>query len=123
MNTNKEKIIYWALTVPFCLVMLGSGLAYLAGVPKIVEMITALGYPAYILKILGTAKVLGSITILTGRFPRIKEWAYAGFTFNLLGAFASHAFHGDPLIHVLVPLIPLALMIGSYVYWKKKEAI
>jgi len=102
--------------------MLGSGLVYLAGIPKIVEMITALGYPAYILKILGTAKVLGSLTILAGRFPRIKEWAYAGFTFNLLGAFASHTFHGDPIGHRIPPLVVLGLMMASYRYWKKGVA-
>ena len=120
MTEKKQSILYWVLTLPFCLCLLASGVAYLAGIPKIVTLITTLGYPVYILKILGTAKVLGSLAILTGLFPRMKEWAYAGFTFNLLGASASHALHGDPIGHALVPLALFGLLMSSYAVWKKR---
>jgi len=80
--------------------------------------ITHPGYPAYLLKILGTAKFLGGIAILQGRFRTLKEWAYAGYTFNLLGASASHALYGDSLVKVLVPIIILAFVLASYRQWK-----
>lgn len=122
MNDKKEKMLYWMFTVPFCLMFLGSGLAFLAGVPRVVQMITELGYPAYVLKIIGAAKLLGVAAVVTGLSPRLKEWAYAGFTINMVGALASHALHGDALGHTLSPLIPLALVICSYAYWKKEVA-
>jgi uncharacterized membrane protein YphA (DoxX/SURF4 family) len=110
--------IYWTVTVSFVLTMMSAGLTYLAGVSFNVEGITHLGYPAYLLKILGTAKLLGGLAILQGRFRTLKEWAYAGYTYNLLGASASHALYGDPFVKVLVPIIILAFVLVSYRQWK-----
>ena len=62
--------------------------------------------------ILGTAKLLGSFALLQTRLPRLREWAYAGFTINLIGATASHLLAGDALGHAIVPaalLVPLAV--------------
>ena len=95
-----------------------SSLMLLAGVASNVEGITHLGYPAYICKILGTAKLLGGIAILYGRFQTLKEWAYAGYTFNLLGATASHAFSGDSLGKIITPVIILGLVLASHRQWK-----
>jgi uncharacterized membrane protein YphA (DoxX/SURF4 family) len=106
--------IYWTVTLLFVVTMMSAGLTYLAGAPFNVEGITHLGYPAYLLKILGTAKFLGGIAILQGRFRTLKEWAYAGYTFNLLGASASHALYGDPFVKVLVPIIILGFVLASY---------
>ena len=89
--------IYWTVTLLFVVTMMSAGLTYLAGASFNVEGVTHLGYPAYLLKILGIAKFLGGIAILQGRFRTLKEWAYAGYTFSLLGASASHALYGDPL--------------------------
>jgi uncharacterized membrane protein YphA (DoxX/SURF4 family) len=110
--------IYWTVTLLFAVTMMSAGLTYLAGASFNVEGITHLGYPTYLLKILGTAKFLGGIAILQGRFRTLKEWAYAGYTFNLLGASASHALYGDPFVKVLVPIIILALVLVSYRQWK-----
>src|SRR5438445_1632155 len=97
------KWIYWAVTLSFVVTMMVAGLTYLAGASFNVEGIARLGYPVYLLKILGTAKLLGGIAILQERFQTFKEWAYAGYTFNLLGASASHSLYGDPFVKVLVP--------------------
>lgn len=110
--------IYWTLTLLFVVTMMVAGVAYLAGASFNVEGITHLGYPVYLLKILGTAKLLGGIAILQGRLQTLKEWAYAGYTFNLLGASASHALFGDPLVKVIVPIMILALVLISYRQWK-----
>jgi uncharacterized membrane protein len=110
--------IYWTVTLLFVLTMMSAGMTYLAGASFNVEGIVRLGYPVYLLKILGTAKLLGAIAILQGRFRTLKEWAYAGYTFNLLGASASHALHGDPFVKVLAPIIILAFVLVSYRQWK-----
>ena len=59
-------------------------------VPDAVAFITQLGYPVYFIPFIGVAKVLGSIAIVVPRFPKLKEWAYAGLTFDLIGAVYSN---------------------------------
>lgn len=110
--------IYWVNTLLLVSTMLAAGVMYLAGAAPVVEGVTQLGYPAYVLKILGLAKLLAGLAILQVWFPTLKEWAYAGYTFNLLGAAASHAFCGDPVIKTVVPLIILGLLLISYRQWK-----
>jgi uncharacterized membrane protein YphA (DoxX/SURF4 family) len=78
------------------------------------EAMAALGYPEYLMTILGVAKILGVIALLIPKTPLLKEWAYAGFTFDLLGAAASHAFNGDAIVEAIVPLVILAIAIASY---------
>ena len=64
--------------------------------------------------ILGVAKILGGIALLIPGVPLLKEWAYAGFTFDLFGAAASHAFVSDPIAEIIVPLVVLSIAIASY---------
>ena len=78
------------------------------------EAMTALGYPDYLMTILGVAKILGVIALLIPGVPLLKEWAYAGFTFDLLSAAASHAFVGDALAEIIMPLVILAIAAVSY---------
>jgi len=115
---RRTKWIYWALTAPFVVTMMLAGLTYLAGASFNLEGITHLGYPVYICKILGTAKLLGGVAILYGRFRTLKEWAYAGYTFNLLGASASHMFSGDSFGKIITPVIILGFVLSSYRLWK-----
>ncbi|KAB8037796.1 DoxX family protein [Silvanigrella paludirubra] len=114
------KIVYWVFTIPFVVLMLFSVFSYFSSAPQAVEGIRSLGYPLYMLKILGTAKLLGVIAILYNKFKTLKEWAYAGFVINLIGAAASHHFSGDPLSKVIVPLVGLVIVLISYFLWKKK---
>ncbi len=85
------KITYWISTVLFALVFATTSFLYLTHSQIITTKLQGLGYPLYVLDILGTAKILGVIALLVPRFPRLKEWAYAGFTFDLIGAFWSHS--------------------------------
>ncbi len=105
---------YWIATALFCAMLGGGGLAYLVRAEYMVENITRLGYPAYFLTILGTAKLLGVLALAAPGRPLLKEWAYAGFAFDLIGATASHALAGDPMGEVVRPLFPLALGAASY---------
>ena len=73
-----------------------------------------LGYPDYLRPLLGIAKLLGAAALITPGRPKLREWAYAGFTFDLLGALASHALSGDSVAHAAPALFALALLIASY---------
>lgn len=118
---NKTKAIYWAATLLFVLPLAWSAVLYFIEAPSMVDTMTHLGYPLYFLKILGTAKILGIAAILYGRFKTLKEWAYAGFTFDLIGASWSHLASGDPFYVALVPLGFLVVLAISYISWKKLE--
>lgn len=123
MNPKTIKIIYWVTTVLFALLMLFSGISQLLSTESGNAVMTGLGYPLYLNMILGVAKVLGAIAILQNKFKAIKEWAYAGFTFDLIGASASFLLNGDGIGPALSVLPPLIVMIVSYWSWKKMERI
>ena len=115
---KKTKALYWIFTLLFSIPMLASGIAYLAAVDPVVQGMAHLGYPPYLVRFLGVAKLLGALTVLFGTFPRIKEWAYAGFVFNLAGAFYSHISSGDGP-KAFLPVIILVFELLSYFHWKK----
>ena len=111
---NTKTIGYWATTGIFCAALGFGGVMSLTGGGSMREEVTGLGFPEYMLTILGVAKVLGVAALLAPGMPRLKEWAYAGFTFDLLGATASHAFAGDPAGETLKPLVMLGVAAASY---------
>ncbi|MDP3882357.1 MAG: DoxX family protein [Nanoarchaeota archaeon] len=119
MRQKTIKITYWIVTIIFGLGMLFSGISELVGSKQGNEVILQLGYPLYINTILGIAKILGVIAIWQTKFKTIKEWAYAGFTFDIVGAGASFALNGDGLLSTLSVLPFLVVLIISYVLWKK----
>ena len=120
MKPKTIKIIYWVSTILFVLANLFSGITSIMQTEPGVELMKGLGYASYVLVILGVAKVLGSIALLQDKYRTLKEWAYAGFTFDILGASASFAFTMSPISAVISPLIFLAVMFVSYFSWKKK---
>ena len=105
---------YWATTGLLALAFAAGGLADLSMSPQVIEGMTHLGYPAYFAAILGVWKVLAPIALLAPRFPRLKEWAYAGIVFDLTGAAASHAAMHDGAGKVITPLVLLALAAASW---------
>ena len=114
----KTRWIYWISTGLFALAMTASGLIELMRSPEMVAGFQQLGYPLYLMTILGVAKLLGA----SPRWRTLTEWAYAGFTFDLLGASASHAFSGDPAAKVIAPLVFLGLMSVSYTLFRKQHS-
>ena len=110
----QESKGYWITTGLFCAALTFSGLAHALGLGPIPEAMKALGYPPYVSTLLGVAKLAGVVALLAPGHPILKEWAYAGFTFNLLGAFASHLFAGDPIVEALPPLALLGMAAASY---------
>jgi uncharacterized membrane protein YphA (DoxX/SURF4 family) len=99
-----KTLLYWPSTLFLTVVLLWTGSRYLIGAPLFADKIAHLGYPHYVLLILGIWKILAGVVILIKGFPRLKEWAYAGIIFELTGASASHAFVGDAAVYILVPL-------------------
>jgi DoxX-like family len=83
---KKTRIFYWIVTGLFLLMMLFSGISSLVSGPKAVEFFKMLELPAYLISFLSVAKILGVIVVLIPGFPRLKEWAYAGLMFDLIGA-------------------------------------
>lgn len=116
-----KTIAYWLTTGLFALAMSASAYFELSQSEQMVQGFQHLGYPLYLLTILGVAKALGVVALLVPRFPRLKEWAYAGFTFDLLGASASHGFSGDPIANVISPLVFLGLLGVSYWLWHSRS--
>jgi hypothetical protein len=118
MNSRAKSIVYWTTTILVAL-PIGSG-----GFGQIWQyyvnphaVVPVLGYPMYFFAILGFWKVLGAIAILMPRFPRLKEWAYAGIFFDLTGAAASCAAvggYGAYGFHVIAPLIITGFTVASW---------
>jgi hypothetical protein len=111
---NVRDIGYWVTSGLFAAGMAAGGLADVLVSPQIAEGMVHLGYPEYFARILGAWKLLGVIAILAPGFRLTKEWAYAGFTFALTGAAASHLAAGDGLGGAAPALVMLALGAASY---------
>lgn len=111
----KGKIVtYWIATVIVSAFMAFSAYVYLSRQPMVIEGFASLGYPAYFPTILGVAKTLGVLALLVPGLPRLKEWAYAGFTFTFIGAIWSH-WVCNQTNAALMPLASLVLLVISYV--------
>jgi hypothetical protein len=123
MKPKTIKVIYWVLTALFVLAMLMDGGAGIAKEKTGQEVMKHLGYPIYIMVITGIAKVLGALAILQNQFKTLKEWAFAGFAINFIGAFASRAFVGDEISLLLPPVVMLSIMFLLYYFWKQFETI
>jgi uncharacterized membrane protein YphA (DoxX/SURF4 family) len=113
-DKKSKTIAFWTTTALIALTMLSGGVAQLMRTPANVEGMVHLGYPPYLLTILGVWKVLGAIVIVVPGLPRLKEWAYAGIVFDLTGAVASHAASADALWHIVTPGILAGLTLASW---------
>jgi uncharacterized membrane protein YphA (DoxX/SURF4 family) len=109
-----RKVIYWASTGVIAALMGFAAFSYLSGDPKAVEGFAHVGYPQQLRIILGIVKPLGAIALVVPGFVRLKEWAYAGFTYAWICAFFAHYLAGQKA-EAIFPLILLALLYVSYV--------
>jgi uncharacterized membrane protein YphA (DoxX/SURF4 family) len=109
-----RTIAYWVTTVLIVFVLGAGGVGDLLRPPQVVELITHLGYPAYVCVILGVWKVLAVIALLAPRTPRLKEWAYAGIVFDFTGAAASHIAVGDSAGDIASPVILTLIAAASW---------
>ena len=124
MTTKTSSILYWVFTILFAGLMIFSAIPNIMLDKNTMEIfVKGLGYPAYFIQLLGIGKLLGSIAILIpGLNKTVKEWAYAGLFYDLVGAVYSGIAvakgHVDPaMIGMLIWIVPGIL---SYIFWKKK---
>ncbi|MEO6631131.1 MAG: DoxX family protein [Mucilaginibacter sp.] len=123
MKPKTIKITYWCLIVLFSLAMLGDAFGGITKQQAGIDVLNHLGYPIYIMPFLGYLKVLGVIALLQTKFRNLKEWAFAGFAFNFIGAAVSRAAMGDRAGMVAMPVIMLAVLFVTYWFWRKYDAL
>lgn len=114
--TKTRKIVYWIATVWLSLGLFATGIAQLGGADGQggADMMAKLGYPAYLMTLLGFWKVFAVIALLAPKFPLIKEWAYAGVVFLTTGAIYSHIAAHDAIVETLPGLLLLVLAVVSW---------
>jgi len=117
--TKRNKIIYWIATIWLALGMVSTGAVQLFKAKEGqggVDMISHLGYPVYLLTLLGIWKTIGVVALLIPKFPLLKEWAYAGFFFIMTGAIFSHIASGDSVNKIFPSLLLLMLTLISWYF-------
>lgn len=112
--TKSNKIIYWIATGWLALGMVSTGIVQLIQMKEEVANFTQLGYPLYLMTIMGVWKLLGAVAVLIPKYPLVKEWAYAGFFFAMSGALISHLAVGDETATLFGPGLLLVLTIVSW---------
>jgi uncharacterized membrane protein YphA (DoxX/SURF4 family) len=118
---NKKEVGYWVSTTVVVFELLAGGVTDLVhgrtvlvvGEP-VVEVMARLGYPVYLLRILGVWKLLGAAALLVPRFPRLKEWAYAGTFFEMTGAITSEVVCGEKTINLVWACIVAVFTLVSW---------
>jgi len=114
-ESGKTKtILYWLSTGLLVAGMLSGGIAQLFHAQSTVDGFHHLGYPVYMMTILGTWKVLGVLTLLLPGLRLLKEWAYAGFFFLMTGGLISHLVSGDGIGGVIAQITFVALIVLSW---------
>ncbi|MDA0637534.1 DoxX family protein [Nonomuraea sp. MCN248] len=118
---KSRNITYWVSTLVLASGLVGSGVQQVlrsegegALAPPYAWGIVELGYPVYVLTLLGTWKILGAVAIVAPGYPLVKEWAYAGLGFLLTGGMFSHLASGDPWYQLLPAFFLLVLTVLSW---------
>ena len=122
-----RKVIYWVTTGLLAALSAFAAVSYLAGGAQIVQAFAHVGYPQQLRILLGIAKLLGAIALVVPGFPKLQEWAYAGFTFAWIAAFVAHHVAKDGP-EQFMPLVLLVFLFVSYITrpasrkWEPKPA-
>ncbi|WP_223607800.1 DoxX family protein [Chryseobacterium sp. OSA05B] len=119
-SQKRNRIIYWIFTIWMALGMVSTAIVQLMKNKDELANFTTLGYPAYLMTIIGVWKLLGVIAVLIPKRPLLKEWAYAGFFFVMSGALISHIIVGDTLGRTL-PALLLLILVGISWYFRPAD--
>lgn len=120
---KKVAIAYYIITVLLSVFILLGAFFDVTAAPAGKEIIKHLGYPVYLLYIVGWAKILGIIGIWQNKFPTLREWAYAGLMIDVVGALASHLFSGDGPSVYGGAVVGIVLVGLSYGLFRKKQVV
>jgi len=119
-SSKRTNLLFWVFTGLFSAFVLTGAIPNVMSAPEWVAVFEQLGYPLYMLPVIGAAKLLGIIALLVPGYPRIKEWAYAGFFFDLSGAVYSGLAVGGFDPKMLIMLFPYVTGALSYFYHHKR---
>ena len=125
MAPSRASLTYWIATALVVFIAVSGGIVDAMRSPSALEVFRHLGYPDYFAILLGVAKVLGGGALVTP-VPRVlREWAYAGLSFDVIAAAISSAAVGDPIAGAgfVVPIVVLALTLVSYVMWRRRSRV
>ena len=118
--SKKTNILYWTFTGLFAAFMAMSAIPDIAVMQLAVDGFKEIGLTKALVPFVGVAKALGVIAILVPGFPRLKEWAYAGLIFDIIGAMYLIICSGKSAENWAPVLLPLALGFLSYAYYHKR---
>jgi hypothetical protein len=113
-NQKSRKTTFWIVTGLLSFGMISGGIAQLIRAKPNVDGMISLGYPLYVLTILGIWKLLAVFTILIPKYPLVKEWAYAGLFFLLSGGVISHLASGEGILKALPVFVFMCLTVASW---------
>jgi hypothetical protein len=116
---KRLKLFYWIATGLMCVFMLLGATMDVLKTPDAIKFINEIGYPEYFIRFIGVMKISGIIAILIPKFPKIKEWAYAGLAFDTFGATYSHIANGDGADKFMPALLGFILVMTSYYFFTK----
>lgn len=119
-NENRPSLTYWIPTILIALLWTFGGTSAILRTEPSLEVIRRLGYPAYFGVMLGVAQLLGVAAILAPVPRTLREWAYAGFAFDVTAAIVSLLAIGSPLVHFIFPVLALTMLLTSYRAWRKR---
>ena len=114
--SKRNKIIYWVATVWLALGMVSTGVVQIIKMEEEVANFTRLGFPLYLMAMMGIWKMLGVAAVLAPKLPLLKEWAYAGFFFAMTGAVYAHIVVGDGAQELFGPGLLLLLTVVSWYF-------
>src|SRR5579864_4732909 len=116
---RRDVILYWVFTLLLMAQLVVSGVALIVRPPMVATLIQHLGYPGYFAVFLGIAKLLAAVAIAQTWSPVLKEWGYAGATFDLIAAGISHIASHDAAKDIAGPFVMMALLALSYSSYAK----
>lgn len=118
---KKLNILYWVFTGLYAIFIFVTAIPNVISNAESVKLIvTTMGYPMYFLPFIGIAKCLGAIALVIPSFPRLKEWAYSGLFFDLVGAVYSFIALGFP-VKDWAPMFLFFIVLGlSYFFYHKR---
>jgi len=115
-----DALLYWVPTILVVLNAVVGGLFDAIRTREALDVFRHLGYPDYFATLLGVAKVLGGVALVAPIPLTVREWAYAGLTFDVIAAVLSIVAVGDPVANTIVPLLFLVLTVASFTMWRRR---
>lgn len=117
----KNLNVYYWISIGLVLFFLVPGsIMNIMKTPDWVEVFNQLGYPEYLLPFLGVAKLSACVVLVLPFFKRLKEWAYAGLFFDLVGATYSGLMVSGFEPAMLIMFFAIGVVLISYWLWLKK---